>query len=157
MNPRLLRAALAACISLLSIQAPAATASYQYDALGRLRVVEYDTGKVAIYDYDNAGNRIRVVTGTAPGVPSSITVPTSNTTGSYTISWGAASGTVTAYQLFEATNSSFTGETAIYTGPLQSFGVTGKPSGTYYYRVHACISSLCKGKLAGANPTVVTR
>jgi hypothetical protein len=137
--------------------AVADTANYQYDALGRLRLVEYVTGKVAIYDYDNAGNRIRVVTGTAPGVPSSITVPTSSTTGSYTISWGAASGTVTAYQLFEATNSSFTGETVIYTGSALSVAVTGRLSGTYHYRVHACISSLCKGKLAGANGIVVTR
>jgi hypothetical protein len=150
-------AGLAACIVLAFVSAVAATAGYQYDALGRLRVVDYDTGKVAIYDYDNAGNRQRVVTGTKPGAPSSITVPTSSTTGSYTISWGAASGTVTAYQLFEATNASFSGESLIYTGAAQSVAVTGRLNGTYYYRVKACISSLCPGVLAGANGTVVTR
>lgn len=151
------RAALSVGLVLAFGSTLAATASYEYDALGRLRKVEYDTGQVAIYDYDSAGNRQRVVTGTKPGVPSSITVPTSSTTGNYTVSWGAATGTVTAYQLFQATSSSFTGETLVYTGLAQSLAISNQPSGTYYYRVRACISSLCQGTLAGANGIVVTR
>ena len=157
MTQRWLLAGLCACIALAAGPAPAATAAYDYDALGRLRKVDYDTGQIAIYDYDDAGNRVRVVTGTKPGVPASITVPASNTTGNYTISWGAASGTVTAYQLFQATNTSFSGETLIYTGTPRSFAISGQLSGTYYYRVRACISSVCQGTRAGANGIVVTR
>lgn len=144
------------CLVVASGTTIAATASYEYDALGRLRVVDYSSGTIAIYDYDDAGNRLRAVTGTKPGVPASITVPASSTTGNYTVSWGAATGTVTAYQLFEATNPSFTGETAIYTGLLQSIAITGRPVGTYYYRVRACISSKCYGAIAGANGVVRT-
>lgn len=154
---QLLCAAFCAAAAFAGASLQAATASYSYDALGRLRKVEYSTGTVAIYDYDNAGNRIRVVTGAAPGVPSSITVPTSSTTGNYKISWEAASGKVTAYQLFQATNASFSDESLIYTGSAQSVAVSGRLSGTYYYRVQACISSQCKGKLAGSNGIAVTR
>jgi hypothetical protein len=158
MTHRFVLAGPLACLSIvLAGSAVAATASYQYDALGRLRVVDYDTGKVAIYDYDNAGNRQRVVTGTKPGVPSFITVPNSSTTGNYTISWGTATGTVTAYQLFQATNTSFSGETLIYSGSAESFAISGRLSGTYYYRVRACISSLCQGTRAESNGIVVTR
>lgn len=135
----------------------AATTTYTYDALGRLRVVEYDTGKVAIYDYDSAGNRTRVVTGTMPSAPSSIAVPKTGTTGNYKISWGTAAGTVTAYQLFQATNTSFTDEKLVYTGSAKSYAISGRASGTYYYRVRACLSSHCEAALAGSNGVVVTR
>lgn len=137
--------------------AHAATASYKYDALGRLTQVEYDTGKVAIYYYDAAGNRSRVVTGTKTGVPSSITVPASSITGNYTISWGSATGAVTAYHLFQATNTSFSGETLLYTGSALSFDILGRLSGTYYYRVRSCIDVICSVTRAGANGIVVTR
>jgi YD repeat-containing protein len=81
-----LLAGLTASFMLGSTPVNAATASYQYDALGRLTQFRYDTGKAAIYYYDAAGNRSKVVPGTLTGVPSSITVPTSSTTGNYTVS-----------------------------------------------------------------------
>ena len=106
-----LETALGLVVSLmLTGAAMAATVSYEYDALGRLTRVGYSDGKRVIYRLDAAGNRTQVTSGTPAGVPATITVPSSSTSGSYTISWGAASGTVTAYQLYESTNSSFSGQ-----------------------------------------------
>jgi hypothetical protein len=91
-----------------------------------------------------------------PGTPSGITVPASNTTGAYTVSWGAASGVVTRYELEESTSSSFTTATLKYSGTALSYAVSGKASGTYYYRVRACNDSGCSSYVAGANGVVVT-
>lgn len=93
-----------------------------------------------------------------PSAPASISVPSTSSTGSYTITWGAApSGTVTAYQLFEATNSSFSGETLILDGLGTVKGVSGKGNGTYYYRVRACnTSASCSGYAPGPNVVTVT-
>ena len=56
--------------------------------------------------------------------------------GSYTISWNSVSGAI-SYSLEEADNSSFAGSTVAYTGSGISVNITGKTSGTYYYRVKA--------------------
>ena len=55
----------------------AATATYEYDALGRLARVTRSDGKVEVYRLDAAGNRTQVVSGTLAGVPSSISIPAS--------------------------------------------------------------------------------
>lgn len=90
-----------------------------------------------------------------PGTPGSISVPTGSVSGSYTVSWGGATGTVTAYELYEATNSSFTGAMQVYSGTAANFAATGRSNGTYYYRVRACNTN-CSGYATGANGTVVT-
>lgn len=108
MIARLRLTGLLACLSLAAGAALAATTTtYDYDALGRLTGVTTSDGKVVTYQYDAAGNRTQVASGTEAGVPSSISVPMSGTTATYTVSWGSATGTVTAYELYEATNSSF--------------------------------------------------
>jgi len=145
----------AACVVLACGAARGATATYDYDALGRLTRVLYDDGKVAVYKYDAAGNRTQVLSGGPPGLPASITVPASSSTGAFTISWGAASGTITAYQLMQATNASFSGETLVYNGTALSIALTGRTSGTYYYRVRACLDVSCGGYRAGANGVTV--
>lgn len=134
----------------------AATATYEYDALGRLSRVTRSDGKVEVYRLDAAGNRTQVVSGTLAGVPASIAVPSSSTTGAYTISWGAASGTVTAYELYEATNSGFSGQARVYSGTALSTSLTGRTNGTYYYRVRACFDSDCGGYRTGPNGVTVT-
>ena len=135
----------------------AASVSYEYDAAGRLRRVTNVDGKVTDYTLDAAGNRTNVATAVPAGSPASITVPASSANGAYTVSWTApaSGGTVTAYQIFEATNASFTGESQVYAGLNLSLPVTGKASGTYYYRVRACASTLCGGYATGSNPVVV--
>jgi YD repeat-containing protein len=91
-----------------------------------------------------------------PGVPTSIAVPSTSTTGSYFISWGASSGAVTAYELYEATNSGFTGQALVYSGTATSAGLSGRTDGSYYYRVRACNGSGCSGYRTGANAISVT-
>lgn len=154
---RLFRACL--LVPLLAVTfatALADTVIYEYDALGRLKQVTHGDGSVISYTLDAAGNRTQVASGAPPGIPASITVPSSSSTGSYTISWGAASGTLTAYELFEATNSGFSGETLAYSGAALSQAISGKGNGSYYYRVRACNGALCGGYRTGANPIVVS-
>jgi hypothetical protein len=97
-----------------------------------------------------------VISGTQAGVPSSITVPSSSSTGSYGVSWGSAAGTVTAYELFEATNSSFSGEIRVYNGTALSASISGKANGTYYYRVRSCFDTACSTYRTGTNAVTVT-
>ena len=152
-----LETALGLVVSLmLTGAAIAATASYEYDALGRLTRVGYSDGKRVIYRLDAAGNRTQVVSGSPPGVPSSITVPSASTSGSYTISWGAATGTVTAYQLYESTNTSFSGQQLVHAGTGRSAAFSGRGNGTYYYRVRACFDTECGGYRTGSNGVTVT-
>jgi len=134
----------------------AGTLNYQYDALGRLEEVQYPDGSVVSYKLDAAGNREEVASRTPPGVPASITVPASSTTGSYTVSWGAASGTLTEYKLYEANNAGFSGEVLVSSGTALSQAISGKGNGSYYYRVRACNGTACGGYRTGGNPTVVT-
>jgi YD repeat-containing protein len=153
----LLGAALGLLLSLtLTGASVAATASYEYDALGRLTRIDYSDGKRVIYRLDAAGNRTQVTSGSPAGVPASISVPSSSTSGSYTISWGAATGTVTAYQLYEATSTSFSGQQLVYAGTGRSVALSGRGNGTYYYRVRACFDTECSAYRTGSNGVTVT-
>src|SRR5690606_11151860 len=110
-----------------------------YDAQGRVATVEYPES-IDFLD--------------VPGQPSTISVPASSSTGSYTISWSATAG-ATGYELYEATNSSFTGEVLAYSGGATSNAFSGKGNGTYYYRVKACNAAGCSAPRAGGNGIVV--
>ena len=135
------------------------TSTYTYDALGRLRQVTLSgnqTGSQS-YTYDAAGNRVQTSASAAPTVPVSISVPASNVTGAYTVAWGASNGTVTAYELYEATNSSFSGQVNAYTGSGLNKAFSNKPTGTFYYRVRACNTpSDCSDYRVGGNSIAVT-
>jgi YD repeat-containing protein len=140
----------------LTSAAVAATATHEYDALGRLTRIDYSDGKRIIYRLDAAGNRVQVTSGTLPGVPASITVPSSSTSGSYSINWGAATGTVTAYQLYEATSTSFSGQLPVHAGTARSAALSGRGNGTYYYRVRACWDNDCSAYRTGSNGVTVS-
>jgi len=133
----------------------AATSTYEYDALGRLTRVGYTDGRQVIYRLDAAGNRTQVVSGTLPGVPVSITVPWGSTLGSYAVSWGPATGTVTAYNLYQSTSTSFSGQQLVYTGTALSTTLSGRGNGTYYYRVRACFETDCGAYRVGSNGVTV--
>jgi YD repeat-containing protein len=57
--------ALALLIAFVSVALPSeaasGTATYSYDALGRLVQVTYNNGTTIAYTYDTAGNRVSVV------------------------------------------------------------------------------------------------
>jgi hypothetical protein len=90
-----------------------------------------------------------------PGTPSSISVPASSTTVTNTISWGAAIGTVTKYELQQDTSSGFSAPAIAYSGTALSSSVSVIQNGTYYYRVRACNSTGCSNFRTGANSVVV--
>ncbi len=103
-------------LAITSATTLAGTLNYQYDALGRPEEVQHPDGSVVSYTLDPAGNLTEVATRMPPGIPASITVLASSTTGSYSIEWGAACGTLTAYELYEAANAGFSGEVLVSSG-----------------------------------------
>lgn len=104
-------------------------------------------------NYSTAANAISITL--PPGTPGSISVPPASPTGSYSITWGAASGNVTAYQLYEATNAGFSGQVLAYTGTALTKAIAGKGDGTFYYQVRACNGSACSGYRTAGNALVV--
>jgi RHS repeat-associated protein len=96
----------------------------------------------ACTDQVDAGSTYVTLT---PGVPGTLTSSvTTSSNGSYTLSWGAASGTVTDYQLYRATSSSFSGQTRINSvSTARSYAESGRSNGTYYYHVRACNTGTC--------------
>lgn len=150
------RALLAAAAVWLSCTALAATIDYTYDSLGRLQQVKTSDGRQTVYTLDPAGNRVSVEDAVAPGTPPSITVPLSSSTGSYSVSWGVSTGTVSVYELYESPNASFSSSTRVFVGVGTSASFSGKGNGTFYYQVRACKDSACSDYRNGANPIVVS-
>jgi hypothetical protein len=165
--PRLL--ALTALV-LIAASVSAGTITYVYDELGRVTFVFDSVNGNRDYDYDAAGNRRLVAVGAAsdaandpstaaPSMPTAVNNPSGDIDGSYNVNWGAAAGVVTAYELWEANNAGFSGETRIYSGLNTAIGftVSGRTNGTYYYRVRACNGTACGQLRAGAGGTTVLR
>lgn len=71
--------------------------------------------------------------------PVGITVPSSDTDGSYTVTWASSVMSGVTYELQEATNNTFTaGLRTVYMGTALSTTVNGRANGsTYFYRVKA--------------------
>ncbi len=78
-----------------------------------------------------------------PGVPGAISTPATNITGAYTVSWGAASGSVTSYTLQERINSG--SWSTIQSSTARSFAASDKVNARYDYRTRACNGSGCSG------------
>lgn len=88
-----------------------------------------------------------------PGVPGSISGPsTTQNTISYTVSWGASSGTVTSYELQERANGGAWSTVQNSTARSRSFT---KSTGVYHdYRVRACNQGACSGYTGTKRVTV---
>lgn len=149
-------------IALMSIGAPLALTSagdtiYGYDALGRLTTVTRPDGIVTSYGLDPAGNRTQVSEGAPPpGTPPTITAPQTNNTGSYPVSWTVPTGSVTAYELYESPNGSFSPQTLVHSGTALSKSFAGKTTGTYRYRVRACNGAACSGYATDPDELIIT-
>ena len=86
-----------------------------------------------------------------PGSAPSLSVPATNATGSYTVSWGGVA-TATSYNLQEQVNGG--GWSTVQSSAATSW-TANHPNGTYGYHVQACNSSGC-GPWSGTGSTVVT-
>jgi hypothetical protein len=112
----------------------------------------------AVSTWRTGGNGC-VVTVVAPAAPGSITVPSTNSTGSYTVTWGASATSEVTYRLEEATNSGFTtGLRTVVSGTTAlSAAISGRSSGvTYFYRVRAENAAGSSAWRTGGNGCVVT-
>ena len=106
-----------------------------------------------------------------PGTPSSITVPASNSTGAFSVSWGAASGIVKYYELYELNHNCSVTKTLvdesnddncteniwrkIYSGYSLSQSLSGKDNGDYSYKVRGCNDSGCGSYRTSSTLTVL--
>ncbi len=94
-----------------------------------------------------------------PGTPGAISLPTSDTDGAYSISWGAASGTKDRYELEEQKDGG--PWVRIHNTSATSKSVSGKSTAVYKYRSRACNDSAhtsrinCSGWTAQKTITVV--
>ena len=87
-----------------------------------------------------------------PSVAPSLSVPSNNGTGSYTVSWGAVSG-ATSYTLQEQVNGG--GWSSVQTSASTSWSVSGKGNGSYGYQVQGCNASGCSPWSSVASTTVL--
>ncbi len=98
----------------------------------KIQIYIYDPeSRTEIFEYETEVATVLVTTFTVPGAPGAISGPTSNSNGSYAVTWGSASGTVTRYDLYE------NGAVA-YSGMALSASFSGRRNGTYRYKVQAC-------------------
>lgn len=96
----------------------------------------------------------KIVVVTRPPVSApTLTVPASDTTGSYTVSWTAVAA-ATTYQLQERQGAG--GWSTIHDAAGRNTAVSGKGSGTWGYQVRGCNSSGC-GDWSQVKAVVVTR
>jgi hypothetical protein len=87
-----------------------------------------------------------------PGAPGGMSIPSSGIRNTnYTISWGAASGTIARYDVEQHSNSSFSALVSSWTPTTNSLSVAAPSTGTFYFRVRACNASGCSGYQNGAN------
>ncbi len=84
----------------------------------------------------NAGTATVNVSIPSPSRPSSISSPSVDGDGSYTVSWGTSSGIGFSYRLEERTNSG--SWSTIYTGGARSLALSSRVAAEYDYRVRAC-------------------
>ena len=87
-----------------------------------------------------------------PPAPSSISVPSTDANGNYSISWSSISGAT--YTLYESKNGG--SWTVIKSGSTNlNFAVSGRPNGSYRYLIKACKSGLCSAGKVSNTVTVL--
>lgn len=93
-----------------------------------------------------------------PTTPSSISAPSTSSSGSYTISWGASSGFTglgKKYYLYESVSGGVYSQIANITYTSTSYAVSGKGDGSFQYAVEACNLDECSGWQTAGNTTTV--
>jgi cytochrome c-type biogenesis protein CcmE len=121
----------------------------------RVRAVK---GGVKDSGYRTAVNGCAVPGAAQVAAPASVTVPATDTDGTYPVSWGLSPTAGVTYELYEATNNTFTtGLRQAYRGTAVTTNIPGRIAGTtYYYRVRAVKAGLKdSGYRTGANGCAV--
>lgn len=90
---------------------------------------------------------VAVVPGSAP----TLSVPSSNTSGAYSVTWSSVTY-ATSYTLQEQVNGG--AWAAAYTGAALSWSTSGRAAGTYGYRIQACNTYGCSGWSSTGTVTV---
>jgi YD repeat-containing protein len=132
--------------------------NFEYDAAWRL-IREYEQESVGVYaqkryTYNNLSKVTRIDTErtTTPASAPALSAPGTSANGTYTVSWTAVADTAT-YQLEESVNGG--AWTNVFNGAVTNRGISGKPNGTYSYRVTACNSAGC-GPYSATSSVVVS-
>lgn len=105
---------------------------------------DYGHGRIDIYE------ALKVIS--APAAPVLSAISNGDGDGNFTVDWNDVSN-ATGYTLQEADNASFSGAQNIYTGAASQTSVSGKLSGTWYYRV---LASNAAGNGAWSNSVSTT-
>jgi len=115
--------------------------TYSYDANGNVVSITNAAGHIVRYQYD-ALNRVSKVVETGGGTlgAPSVSLPESNTTGSYTVSWSGI-GSATSYTVQEQLNGG--GWSTVYSGSATSKAIGDRVTGTYGYHARACNPGGC--------------
>jgi hypothetical protein len=112
---------------------------------------------VAVDGYNGASGNITLAwslsVAAAPATPASISHPSTDSDGSYTVSWAASSG-ATSYTLQRSSNGGSSYST-VYSGSSTSYAET-VANGSYRYRVSASNASGTSGYRTSTSDTVVT-
>ncbi len=133
--------------------ATTATVSVETDGTYYFRV---RASKAGYSDSDwRSGTAGCVVDLTVP-TPASITVPKTNTTGSIALAWAAPKLANLYYAVEEAKTQNFSDAKIVYVGTAVNFTLTGRTTGSYYYRVKAYKTGYSDSQWkAGLNACVV--
>jgi threonine/homoserine/homoserine lactone efflux protein len=98
--------------------------------------------------YSISGNSCTVL-GLVP--PNWISVPTGSNDGTLSISWATVPTPGILYVLQEATDPEFSNAVSLYIGSATSRTLTGRNSGTYYYRVQTRVSGVGSSSFVSAS------
>jgi hypothetical protein len=96
-----------------------------------------------------------LVTLTVVAAPPVLSVPASNATGSFTVSWGASATSGVTYRLERAVDEG--AYSVVYSGTGRSYTMSGLGSGHYTFRVKAVRSGYLDSLWTAAAPCLVTR
>lgn len=87
-----------------------------------------------------------------PGSPPSVSSPSTNSTGSYTVSWSTIAN-ATSYTLQEQVNGG--AWSTVQSSSATTWSATGQANGTYGYQVQSCNSGGCSGWSSVSTTTVL--
>lgn len=79
-----------------------------------------------------------------PSTPTLLAINNAAQSNAYTVAWNGV-GLATSYTLQEDDNAAFSSPVTTFSGANTSWNATGKPAGTYYYRVQAANSDGASG------------